>query len=741
MRPCELIERATNKGKKALNEAESKAMLACYEVPVINEIVCSTTDEAAHNAEIMGFPVVLKGFGNELAHKTELGLVQIGLSNGEAVREAAREMIALGQVDLEGWLVQPQLRGRREFVAGMFRDDQFGPVIMFGLGGIFTEALNDVVFRIAPLDDRQADQMLNEIASGDLLGPFRGESAVDRGQLSKILVGLSRLGMEFPSISEVDINPLLITAEGEPVAVDALVTLGESERKDLVRPPVESAAVSSIFHPRSVAFVGATRAFRKWGQMIFTNVIDGGFEGRIHLVNPHNDTIGGRKVYRSVCDIPETVDLAVVTIPASRILSLIPEFREKGIRAMVVISSGFGEMGAGGQELETRLIEEAQNNGILIFGPNTMGMCNPHEKFYCMSASARPKPGNTVFISQSGNLGAQVLAFAEAQGIGIRAFAGSGNEAMLTIEDALEYFGEDDLTRVILLYLESVKHGSRFLGLATRVSRKKPIILLKGGRTRAGRRAAASHTGALASDNRVFEAACRQAGIITVRRTMDLLDLCAALSSVPLPKGRRVAIMTLGGGWGVVTADLCNENGLELPEPTSELIKRLDPFLPSYWSRSNPFDLVGESDPDLVFRVMDELIRWDGCDAVIGLGVTERASALERLIVSTTRVIPEMDESHLRLNKRRVMEFDAAYLDRSSRLMEKYQKPILNVSRAASINEQSVSGVSGGRYAGVTFKTPERAVKALAKMCAYKDWLIFEKASEYHSVLDESVSM
>jgi len=601
-------------------------------------------------------------------------------------------------------------------------------VIMFGLGGIFTEALNDVVFRIAPLNERQAAQMLDEIASKDLLGPFRGESAVDRDSLKKVLTGLSRLSMDYPLVSEVDINPLLITSEGQPIAVDALVLLEEPKQNTCVRPPVEATGISAIFHPKSVAFVGASRTFRKWGQMLFTNVIGGGFKGRIHLVNSDTNSIGGRPVYKSVRDIPGPIDLAVVTIPAARVLSLIPEFREKGVKGMIVISAGFGEMGPEGQKLESRLVQQARDSGILLLGPNTMGMCNPHEKFYCMSAPAQPKGGNTAFISQSGNLGAQLLAFAEEQGIGIRAFAGSGNEAMLTIEDALDYFGEEDLTRVILLYIESVKNGPRFFESATRVSRKKPVIVIKGGRTGAGQQAAASHTGALASDNHVFEAVCRQAGIITVKRTMDLLDLCAAFSSVPLPKGRRVAIMTVGGGWGVVTADLCNESGLEVPRPTAELIERLDPYLPSYWSRSNPFDLVGESNSDMVFKVLDELFKWDGCDAVISLGMMARGPDLERLIGSTALAIPEVDTGQLNSIKQRAMEFEASYIERLSSLMEEYHKPILNVSKATYVSGSRVAGVTGRRYKGVTFQTPERAVEALAKMCSYQDWLRFGKA-------------
>ena len=307
-------------------------------------------------------------------------------------------------------------------------------------------------------------------------------------------------------------------------------------------------------------------------------------------------------------EIPGPVDLAVVTIPAAKVLDLIPQFQAKGIRNMLLITSGFAETGAEGRRLEEELVREAREAGILILGPNTMGICNPHESLFCCGSNVRPKPGTTTIVSQSGNLGVQLLGFAEHEGVGIRAFSGSGNEAMITIEDYMEAFEVDELTQTVVLYLESIKNGRRFFEAARRVGKKKPVVMLKGGRTQAGNRAAASHTGALASNIRVFEAAARQAGIVVVEQPMDLLDLSAAFSSLPLPRGNRVAVMTLGGGWGVVASDLCVENGLTIPDLSPELIARIDRILPPYWSRSNPIDLVGEvgpTDPDAGHRGAD----------------------------------------------------------------------------------------------------------------------------------------
>lgn len=723
MEPKEIILKAKNEERKNLTEAESKELLAAYGIPVVKEEIADNVDQAADKARETGFPVVLKGLGSKLTHKTEMGLVRLNLGNADEVRQAANEIAESAGEELEGFLVQPMVKGRREFVAGLFRDEQFGPVVMFGLGGVFTEAVNDVVFNLAPIDENRASFMLDDLKSQKMLEAFRGEAPVDRGALAKALAGLSKLAMDFPDIAEVDINPLLSGPDGNVTAVDALVILGDPVKPEYLRPPVDPAAVGAIYHPKSIAFVGASATFRKWGHMLFTSVLAGGFEGGVHLVNPRGGEIAGRKVYRSVTEIPEPVDLAVVTVPEARVMDLLPEMKEKGVTGMILITSGFSETGKEGRELEEKLVAEARKCGILIFGPNTMGICNPHRKLYCMGSHARPKPGATAFVSQSGNMGVQLLAFAEQQGIGIRAFGGSGNEAMLTIEDTLDAFAVDQLTKTVLLYIESVKNGRRFFESARKVSQSKPVVVLKGGKTEAGSKAAASHTGALASNDRVFDAACRQAGIVMANRSLDLLDLSAAFSSLPLPKGKRIAVMSLGGGWAVVTADLCSEWGLEVPELTDDIISQIDEILPPYWSRANPVDLVGETDPTIPIKVMDMLLRWDGCDAVINLGILGRKISLKKLIESTISVDPDADKETMSNIQKYLEQFEADYVKHIVRLMEETGKPVLGVSLLTGADDQTVFDVDGSDYNGIFFPTPERAVKVLGEMCKYQEWM------------------
>jgi acyl-CoA synthetase (NDP forming) len=723
MGEIDIISKAKSENRTTLTEAESKEVLKKYGIPVVEEKAVKTVEEAETAAEKTGYPVVLKGLGSRLTHKTEKGLVKLNLRNKEDVRSAALYIKEAAGNDLEGFLLQPMLEGKREFVAGLFRDEQFGPTVMFGLGGIFTEAIEDVVFRIAPLNDNEARKMIDELHAQKLLGAFRGENAPDKDALIKTLVGLSRIGIEMPDIKEIDINPLLVTAKGEVSAVDALIILGKTQENKIPPLPVDPKLIGKLFYPKSVAFVGASANTRKWGHLMFSSVAAGGYQGKIYLVNPQGGDIAGRTVFKSVTDIPDPVDLAVVTVPADKVLSLIPEFEKKAIKNVLLISSGFSETGTEGKILEDKLVEKARKAGILILGPNTMGICNPHISFYCTGSHVRPVAGSTVLVSQSGNLGTQLLAFAAKECIGIRAFGGSGNEAMITIEDAMEGFEIDDLTKTVVLYIESIKNGRRFFEAAKRVGRKKPIIALKGGRTEAGAHAAASHTGAMASNIKVFKAACQQAGIILVENPMDLLDLSAAFSSLPLPKGKNVGIITLGGGWGVVASDLCVENGLDVPKLSDEVILRINNLLPPFWSHANPIDVVGNMNAETYMKIIEELIQWSECDAIIHMGIIGRITLIKAMLDSTVALDKKYDSKFVEQALRYMENFEKQTIEQTVKLMETYNKPIVGVYLLNDDKTQTITDVNGCKYKGVNFISPERAVKSLAKMYQYSKWL------------------
>ena len=721
----ELIDKKLKSSVKSLAEDEAKKVFKLFHIPVIQE---KLTDIDASNVlsacNKTGFPIVLKAAGTDILHKTEAGLVQIGLSSDNQVLDAVKKMKNSAGDDIENFLVQPVITGKREFVAGMFKDPQFGPVIVFGLGGILTEALNDVVFKIAPLNDADIQDMFDQISAQKLLDDFRGEKKVDKNAIKKILKTLSDIAITYPDIKEIDINPLIIQPDGSPVAVDGLIVLEKAGKiKNDTAYDIDLSVVGSCYYPKSLAFIGASATPGKWGHMLLTNTLSRNYKGDVYLVNPKGGKIAGRHVYKSVIDIENDIDLAIVTIPAHRVIDLIPDLKKKNVKGILLITSGFREIGIQGEKLEQELMKAAYDEGILVLGPNTMGICNPHIDFFCSAVHAYPLPGSTALVCQSGNMGTQLLAFAVQQDIGIRAFSGSGNEAMVTIEDYMEAFEEDELTKIVVLYIESIKNGKRFFNSAARVSKQKPVVVLKGGRTSIGEKAASSHTGAMASDAKVFNAACRQAGIIQVDQPMELLDLSAVFSSLPLPKGKRVAIMTLGGGWGVITADLCAEHGLEVPELSRNIIKKLDKILPAYWSHGNPIDIVGESDPNIPMTCLEELLKWDGCDAVIHLGIHGKRVLINGMVESVRKADPDVDENQAQFLKDFILDFEDEYTKYTAKLTQKYGKPVLGVSLLTDEKSRILYRHEEYDYKTVFFPSLERAVKALRGMCTYNDWL------------------
>ncbi len=722
-----LIKESLKSDSSPILEDDAKTILNALDIKVVNEKTAATSEQACKKAEEIGFPVVLKGLCADSAHKSEKDLVKIGLHDIQQVKNAGRNILDSCSEDFKKFLIQPMIKGKREFVAGMIKDPQFGPVIMFGLGGIFTEALNDVAFRVVLISESDVDVMVDELMSKKLLYDFRGEKAVDMKSIKKVLAGLSFLADEYPEIKEIDINPLIAQKDGSLIAVDALIVTEEQEEKPedkiIKHRDIDNTLKKACFYPESIAFVGASSTMGKWGHFLVANTLSGGYKGKTFLVNPKGGEIFGKQVYKSILDIKEKVDLAAVTIPANKILELISDLEKRQIKAMLLITSGFKETGDKGALLEKEIVAKAAKAGIIVLGPNTMGIANPHINLFCYGSMVTPLPGSTALVCQSGNLGIQLLAFAEQQEIGIRAFSGSGNEAMVTIEDYMEAFETDDLTKTVVLYIESIKQGKRFFKTASRVSKKKPVIVLNDNRTEAGNKAALSHTGAMASNSTIFSAALKQAGVIEVDQPMDLLDLSAVFSSLPLPKGNRVAIMTLGGGWGVVATDLCIENGLLVPKLSNSITAQLDAMLPSFWSRGNPVDIVGERDPDIPITASEELIRWDGCDALIHLGIHGQGLLGKRMLKS----LPKIDQSHSKAELNAINDFitemEKRYIDHIINLSEKYEKPVIGVSLLVDDDSKTLYRKEGKKYKGVFFPTPERAVKALSGMYKYKKWL------------------
>jgi acyl-CoA synthetase (NDP forming) len=477
-----------------------------------------------------------------------------------------------------------------------------------------------------------------------------------------------------------------------------------------------------VFNPKSIAMIGASASFGKWGQMILSNIVAGRFPGNIYPVNPREKRIFGIPVYKRVQDIPEPADLAIITTPADTVLPLLEDCGRRGIKTAVVVTSGFGETGEEGRALEQRMVTLCREKGVVLVGPNTMGILCSRASLFATGNHTRPRPGSVAFVSQSGNLGVQVIHWAEQQGVGISLFVGSGNEAMVTCSDYLEYLAEDANSQTIILYLESMREGRRFFETVKRISRTKPVIVLKGGRTQAGRAASASHTGSMSGEVTVFRAACRQAGLVEAKVPSELLDLSAGFSSLPLPRGNRVGIVTLGGGWGVVTSDECNEEGLAVPTLSAKVIRAIDRHLPSFWSKGNPVDLVGTRDPEAPLVAVEELLKSEDIDAVISLGIVGRIEFLRLMNQSTKEVDETMPLGFLDQTETIVREYEEKYIATTAELMEKYEKPVIGVSLVKT-SGGTVRPFAGGRYSPIFYESPESAVHVLAKMVEYQQFL------------------
>jgi acyl-CoA synthetase (NDP forming) len=480
--------------------------------------------------------------------------------------------------------------------------------------------------------------------------------------------------------------------------------------------------LNAVFDPKSVAVIGASSAFGKWGQLILSNIVAGRFNGKIFPVNPKERMICGNRVYRSVRDIPEPVDLAFITTPAKTVPEILQECGEKNVKGVVLITSGFSETDESGKRLEKLITDICREKNLALVGPNTMGIISPYAGLFATGTHTRPRKGSVAFVSQSGNLGNQLIHWAAQQGIGVSLFVGSGNEAALTCTDYLEYLENDPKTSIIILYIESVRDGRHFLEVVKRINRKKPLIVLKGGRTEAGRTASASHTGAMSGDDLIFGAACSQAGILNVMVPSELLDLSAGFSSLPMPKGNRVGIVTLGGGWGVVTADQCNQRGLVVPDIPASIIETIGNYLPPFWSQGNPVDLVGTRDLEVPLVAMEELLKWHGIDAVISLGIVGRLEFVRLLIQSTRDVESSISSEFLDQIGAFSQEYERKYIAKIVELMEVYEKPVIGVS-LASTGEGVIRSVEGKRYGGVFYQTPETAVNVLSSMVAYRSFI------------------
>jgi len=389
--------------------------------------------------------------------------------------------------------------------------------------------------------------------------------------------------------------------------------------------------LEAFFKPKSIAVIGASREEEKVGHKIFRNLIESGFPGALYPINPHAEEILGFKCYKSVLDVPSEIDLSVIAVPA-RIVPLVAEqCGIKGIKGIIVISAGFSETGREGTWLERRLLGICRKYGMRMQGPNCLGIINTASRMNASFAAANPPVGRISFVSQSGALGSTILNWAIRNDVGFSSFISLGNEADLSAADFLEALGEDEQTRVIGLYIEGVKDGSRFVKVAEKLTKKKPVIALKAGTTDVGMRAVSSHTGSLAGSDVAFSAVFKKTGILRVDTLEELFDLVLAFEEQPLPKGKRMLIVTNGGGPGILTADACEKRGLDLPLLEHPIREELQKSLPPHASVNNPVDVLGDADENRYRIALDAGLRSSEVDGIIVILTPQAMTPVERV--------------------------------------------------------------------------------------------------------------
>lgn len=356
--------------------------------------------------------------------------------------------------------------------------------------------------------------------------------------------------------------------------------------------------LDAVFRPGSVAIIGASNTPGKVGYVLAYNLLKSGYENPVYFVNIRGDKILDRPVYRSINDIPGEVELAVIAIPARFVIETVEQCGEKGVKAVIIISAGFKELGPGGAELERELVETAKRYGIRVQGPNSLGIINNHFSLDLSFAASLPRKGTIGFITQSGALGTAVLDWVIQEEIGFGSLVSLGNKADLDEIDFIEAMAEDENISVILLYLESIQRGRKFIEVAEKVVEKKPIIVVKGGTSSAGARAASSHTGALVGSFTVYKEAFDKAGVILTESVEDLFNYAVAFTEQPLPEDEGIGVVTNAGGPGILTTDLIESLGLKMARLSDETVNLLEMNLPAAASTSNPIDILGDALPD-----------------------------------------------------------------------------------------------------------------------------------------------
>jgi len=471
-----------------------------------------------------------------------------------------------------------------------------------------------------------------------------------------------------------------------------------------------------LFSPRSAAVIGASNIPGKWGCDILNLLLTKG-ERKVYPITRNKAEVLGVKAYSSIGEVPDSVDFAAITVSAEAVPAAMEDCVRKGVKTALIISGGFAEIGGNGAKLEKEVVDIARRGGIRFIGPNCAGHVNTFSELFTAPYLPPMEKGPVAFVSQSGNLGLMLLAMAHEAGLGLSKYISSGNEADLHFEDYLEYLGQDDETRLIMGYVEGFKEGRRFLELAAEISKKKPIVIMKVGGTDCGASACRSHTAAMSGSEEICDAAFRQAGVTKVEEVNDLIDVSLVLVGQPLPKGKRVAVLTVGGGLGVIAADALRRCGLDVPPLSPVTIDKLNSVLSGRWSHGNPVDTSG----DISYPCLLPLMEDENIDAVLVTGPIWTPFGFAGLMSTPPWERDySADPDQIRQG---IAEEYLVNLEETMGLMREYQKPVVF---SVWVSDEVKSGDVYKKMVQdhlIPYPTPDKAAKALAQLVRYSEYL------------------
>ena len=591
---------------KVVTEDSSKEILKEYGISVPPFALVTSPEEAITKAREIGFPLVAKIVSPDILHKTDVQGVKVGLNTEDEVKNTFEDMYSRlkSRYDVKGILLEKMIPPGVELILGLQNDTQFGPCIMVGIGGIYTELFKDVVFRILPIDKSIALQMVESLKGKAILKGFRGATPIDLDMLSDAIVKIGSLGTDLAGKFEsIDFNPVIVYPDNYYV-VDAKIILKDQPLEDAIsKAQPDSGFMDMFFNAGSVALIGASPEPGKVGNSVLESLVKHEYKGKVYPVNAKGyPEIMGIKAYKSLSEIDEPVDLVIVTVDLKFVPDLLKECGEKGIHNMIVISGGGKELGGERAAIEKQVQDLSRELKVRIIGPNCIGIFNGENRIDCAfqghNRMIRPRNGNVAFLSQSGTVG---IAFMEtADAFGLSKMISYGNRSDVDEADMIQYLAEDTKTDVIGLYVEGLGDGRKFMNTAKQVIAKygKPIVVFKNGRSLRGAKQAASHTGSLGGTFAVISGAFDQTGIISVDSYEELTASLKALSWQPIPKGNSVAMITNGAGPIIAAIDNFERLNLQVAQLTDETLKKLKEHYPATYVIGNPCDITGSANAD-----------------------------------------------------------------------------------------------------------------------------------------------